>query len=364
MYLDMKAAVPNKSSSYAFVQNDDAIVLELPPLRLVAGPDSDEYRVRKFAFKTSAYGWELEPSLQLEDYASGVTRDRLGLKATHAGPQWEPRSKEGPYNEMKRGGREYKIGGLKLGFELGLWLRNLRFILNAPYINGKVDPARVVLLLYGLEELVISLWSGAEDSHTDNIKIRIEVPVELIRYIPPSPPMPVPLVTQIKFKFYVETFLGGKNATLTAQGNYKLNGPLGMEGGKVVIPTLEEKQAMVNSMGGISLDASGVVLATEIRFLVGLGTPVFIAGPYSKFIGSLGLTRGSVLGFAPVCSKTTLKFDAAAGIGAQFTKKFLPNSRIYNLIGEKMKTEFEMEEIKKEIWKPIDSASPDIPRCR
>jgi len=235
----------------------------------------------------------------------------------------------------------------------------------APVPNSSVTYQPDVIFIEGGPHAIRSVsWSGAEDSHTDNIKIRIEVPVELIRYIPPSPPMPVPLVTQIKFKFYVETFLGGKNATLTAQGNYKLNGPLGMEGGKVVIPTLEEKQAMVNSMGGISLGASGVVLATEIRFLVGLGTPVFIAGPYSKFIGSLGLTRGSVLGFAPVCSKTTLKFDAAAGIGAQFTKKFLPNSRIYNLIGEKMKTEFEMEEIKKEIWKPIDSASPDIPRCR
>ncbi len=74
-------------------------------------------------------------------------------------------------------------------------------------------------------------------------------------------------------------------------GKYALEGPLGVVGGKLVMPGVSEVESMLDSVSGTSLGVSGYIFTQETRVLFGLGPPVAFTGLYVKIITAAGITR-------------------------------------------------------------------------
>lgn len=93
--------------------------------------------------------------------------------------------------------------------------------------------ARNEFRLDGLKNIKVWLISGTETGLAGNFKSRIEVPVEANF---PLPAGPVPFIVSVRFKFLVETAFSARNATLTATGELKVDGPIGFSGTNVFCP--------------------------------------------------------------------------------------------------------------------------------
>jgi hypothetical protein len=171
-------------------------------------------------------------------------------------------------------------------------------------------------LLDGIKGLDIDLQAGAAHGANDNGKIKVEVPIKLEFSIPPSPETAgLPIDIKIEFAFLVETALTGNNATLVANGSYKMDGPIGIEGTSVKGPTFSVNKSIIDSITGISLGPSGVVVAVRLRVQAGTGLLGASAGPYGTVITSVGVTNGSALGAALArCKSGTLDMDLAGGV--------------------------------------------------
>src|SRR5262249_20789787 len=147
----------------------------------------------------------------------------------------------------------------------------------------------------GIDRMHLGFFGGSERGVEDNVKSRIEVPWD--KTIPLPPVWGIPLAAHLKFKFLVETAFSGGNFTMWAGGGYQLVGPVGVENGVMVYPTLSVVKPMSNNMHGITVGVAGIVVATEFRFMVGVGNQAFVGGFYAKFIITFATIKGSFLGF-------------------------------------------------------------------
>jgi hypothetical protein len=282
--------------------------------------------------KVTIKGWEIEPSFKKQD-----SKERLGLK-------------------IQRKGDELP---LKAGIDLGIWVNKLHFRTRMVFRDGRLDEESAVVVVDG----------------RDNMKVRVEVPVAIEYLVPPTVTHGIPMTAQVKFKFLFETMLGGNNATLQAAGEYTLEGPLGVENGKVITPEVAETDQMIDTVGGHSLGVSGYTFAQETRFLLGLGPPAFFGGPYAKFTATAGVTKSADIAAglgSPQCKALTIKFDGGGGVGTQLSsnltaplERLLGNAAgsLEKLLGKTIKSEWEIFERTYTILNET-RFKPDIPACR
>jgi hypothetical protein len=248
--------------------------------------------------------------------------------------------------------------GLKFGGSVTLKFDQLRTTGTVHIQGGNVTGSTV--LLEGVKGIDVSLDAGAADPTTDDRKIKFEVPIEVDYPIPPNPyTLGIPLNLVLEFKAIVEVALGGKNSTLSAGGSYVLTGPLGVQAGSLVAPVVTVAKSLVESIGGIVLGASGVVLAAKFKIHLGLGMDGFVVGPYAVTTFSVGVSKGSALG-SPIadCAGASVNLWVGGGFGAtvDFTqfKSFLPAALT------KFKNEVE------KTWNvyTISTTVPDVPVCK
>lgn len=254
--------------------------------------------------------------------------------------------------------------GLKFGGSVRLDGENIRLRTHVKVVNGQMSgPSTVVI--DGIDMLRLGILGGVENGNTDNVKTRVEIPAELAENIPSELTYGVPLAMHLKFKFIVETAFTG-NSTMWTHGEYRLSGPIGIEDGKPVKPSLSVEHPMINDLHGVTTGVSGIVIAVEFRWLVGLGNETWTAGPYMKVIVAAGVTKGSVLAFGlgglkggPTCRSVTLKGDIGGGIGVIVDTSKLPAV----LVGTMKKLELEVVETTGTFFNQGWFA-PDIPLCR
>ncbi|MGB9378798.1 MAG: hypothetical protein WCB04_14935 [Mycobacteriales bacterium] len=206
-----------------------------------------------------------------------------------------------------------KVGYTKKGVTVGL---EFAAKLDAPTVD--VDLAlhggaltRKDLRLDGLKELSVRLVSGSETGLAGNFKSRVEVPAEMTF---PLPAGPVPLVASIRFKFIVETAFSARNATLKAVGKLVVAGPLGFAGGTLLTPTVTPTQTPADNVTGVSVGVNGVVIALQMKLVIGLGIPAALAGPFAAVTVSYGITNGSAIGIVQ-CRQSSLDVVLAGGVG-------------------------------------------------
>ena len=214
-------------------------------------------------------------------------------------------------------------GSLKVGIHFAFAVSDLSVDAGVSIKDGLFGGSRFVIS--GIKGLDVSLSAGAAGGEADNEKIRIEVPVEVSIPIAPSPATAgLPLVIKIEFTYSVETAITGKNSTILATGQYGLEGPIGLSGGNFLSPKFTVKQSIIDSLQGITLGPSGVVVAVKMKVQAGIGIPAASAGPFGSVTTSLGVTNGSSLGASLVrCKGATLDMEVGGGVSISISTPLL-----------------------------------------
>jgi hypothetical protein len=118
---------------------------------------------------------------------------------------------------------------------------------------------------------------------------------------------------------------------LESIGDYELDGEIGFGYRNstfgVLEPTIRTvNRSMLQSTKGLSLGANGIVVAHQMKVLVGIGAGGFKVGPYAGFNTSVGVTRGSDMARgvqAEPCKMATLVLGLRPGVGWQLPKWFV-----------------------------------------
>jgi hypothetical protein len=241
---------------------------------------------------------------------------------------------------------------------VGVYVSDLRFKTRTVYHDGKLDQKSSSVSLEGLEGVDVNIISGIEKAIGDNQKVRIEIPLE---FAEPCPMEGIPMMCQVKFKFLIETALGGSNATLSGDEKFDLVGDLGVANGEMVLPVATATRAIAETIQGLSMGVSGLVFTFETRFMTGLGVPAYFMGPYAKFVVATGITHaaGVSFGFSQDCHASTLKIDAGVGWGLQVASSELAALKTL-LKGVKFETE--AYEVLQTFYRR-DSFVPDLQIC-
>ncbi|MER7332187.1 MULTISPECIES: hypothetical protein [unclassified Micromonospora] len=248
---------------------------------------------------------------------------------------------------------------LKFGADITLGFKTLRLATDVALTGGTMSTNPVVAL-HGLESLEVSLQAGLGGGTDSNAKVKLEVPAEIFNK--PVMVNGIPMVLVGKVKLVIETALTGKNSTLTAHGKWGLVGALGVQSGTPLVPTFSVITSMMDSIGGITLGPSGLVIAPEFKFSLGFGVPGASAGPYAKFRFAAGVTNGSAFG-APLarCTRVDLIIKGGFGMGLNIDGEFA--KLISALIPGRPKFKADLE--KELMWDIVKRSQtlPDVPLC-
>jgi hypothetical protein len=250
-------------------------------------------------------------------------------------------------------------GSLKVGVHFAFAVSDLSIDSGVSIKGGIIGGSRFVI--NGIKGLEVSLSAGAAGGDADNEKIRIEIPIEISVPVPPSPATAgLPLIIKIQFTYSVETAITGKNSTLVATGKYGLDGPIGLSGGSFLSPTFTVQQSIIDSLQGITLGPSGVVLAVKMKVQAGIGVPAASAGPFGSVTTSLGVTNGSSLGASLVrCKGATLDMEVGGGVSISISSALLDALKAVLPAGTEIPTS-------KELTTNVLHRSqvvPDVPLC-
>ncbi|GAB3800389.1 hypothetical protein [Micromonospora zhanjiangensis] len=220
--------------------------------------------------------------------------------------------------------------------------------------GGLVDPSSTVAL-DGLRGIAVSISAGAANGADDNRKIRFEVPIEMTAPVPGTP-----FAFSTSWKIIVATALSGRNTTVTAGGEWRVDGAVGLVRGKPATPGFSVTKSILDSIGGLSVGVSGVAVAIEFKVQLGVGVPGALAGPYVKLVVDVGVTNGSALG-APVARCVGATLDGRVGAGVGMTLSSTVADALAKLL-RKAKLELEKETLYPFVHK--QQVRPDVPLCR
>lgn len=174
-----------------------------------------------------------------------------------------------------------------------LRLSNPRVRFKLDITRGHVDTAEVELL--GMAGLTMHFDARTTIGVNGNVRKTFFVPMDLSF---PIVGAGVPLALTLHQSFSVTTFFSAKNSRLTATGDYAFAGSMymGLHQGSwgVGAPTnFTVKQSLLDSINGVSIGTSGLIIAVEDKVLLGIGAFGFITGPYLGYDAGFGISRGS-----------------------------------------------------------------------
>ena len=253
-----------------------------------------------------------------------------------------------------------RAGAIKLGIDLKFPVENFHISSAVDVSNGQVTKSGFVI--EGVKGIEVGLSAGIGAVGIDNSKLAIEVPIEVNAPIPPSPATAgLPVNVKLTYKLVIETALTGKNSTLFASGEYGLDGAIGISGGRILEPKFSVKKSVTDSIGGITLGPSGLVVAVKMKLLAGIGTPAATVGPYGSFTAAIGVTNGSSLGAALArCHGTSLDLKVGGGVG--FSVSPAAFEALKALLPKKLKLENGIETSKVILHRA--EVVPAVPLCQ
>lgn len=251
--------------------------------------------------------------------------------------------------------------GLKFGFDVKMKSR------ETPRVSGEMrvvdgKAAAPTMKVDGFSGVDVNVYAGAPRGKHDDVKVRMEVPVELYVDVPPI--YGVPTAVSIKFKFTVDVFMRGNNATLSGLASYGLaRSPFSLITGEPTPLDFAVDTAMINTLNGLSLAPSGATFGVETRVLWGLGYHYAHIGPFVKVAMSWGVGIGSALFPYYECKLSRLRVDVGGGVGVAFNNKSylakVLKGKEEGLL-DKLKIDIEFGSTKtvvdKKAWGPADKA--------
>ena len=249
----------------------------------------------------------------------------------------------------------------KVGVTIALAFKRLQVRGRLALTDGNPDGPPTILV-EGINVVAVNVWGGVgQGGSSNNRKMKIEFPVELANT--PINVDGIPMVFNLKVSVFVETGLSGNNSTITANGKWGLEGPIGIRDGTGVVPKYRVINSIMKSIGGLAVGPSGVVFGADVKAMVGVGVPGLSAGPYVKFKVSAGVANGSALGAALArCTQADLLLKGGGGVGLSLT----------NATADAMKTAiprlpaFTNDLALEKLWtiKESHQIVPDVPLCK
>jgi hypothetical protein len=332
------ALAPSPSAGADVVGPDGTIAVTLPPVRLAAFHTG--FQAAGSATDRLTVPGRVCPELGVGDWAVETCIQGRGVTLT-----------------IDRKATDH----LKFGAVLKLTTSNLHVRAGELIKDGQVVDSGG--LLQGLDGFELSFHGGVENGAQDNAKVKIEVPLEIETGSIVVDGIPFKML--IEAKLTIETAFSGRNSTLSGKGTYRFDGPLGIADGKPVTPGLAVVNSILDSLSGVTVGASGVVVAAKWKFQGGVGIYGFTAGPYVTVTISAGIGQGSVIGAALAeCKGATLGVWVGAGGGYN-----LNASKLQWLLGKDsviskyLTTKLDIDLVQYQV---VDrkAVSPDVPLCR
>jgi hypothetical protein len=194
---------------------------------------------------------------------------------------------------------------IKGGFTLRMGFENLRAKAQVPIADGRVQNANVSL--NGLKQIAADLSVASPRGLSDNTRLRVEVPIN----IPLSGAAAFGLQPSLKFKVLFKFGFSSKNTTATGTIAYTIGGDIGTGLSPTATPTASNP---AESFQALSVAPFGLVIAFEVKIMLGIGLPMMSAGPYVKLVLSIGYANAGQLGAVP-CRLLTVNFSANFGVG-------------------------------------------------
>ncbi|MDG4809717.1 hypothetical protein O7634_23450 [Micromonospora sp. WMMD1120] len=152
------------------------------------------------------------------------------------------------------------------------------------------------------------------------VPVTFSVPIESI--------LGIPFSATVRQSIGIRTGFSAGHTTIKASGEYSLGGTMGFgyaDGrfGPRWPGGLQVKRSLVDSVDGRSVGANALLIDYDVKFFVGLGAVVFSAGLYAGLTTTVGITRGSSIGFGGLqglaagegCNRADLTINARYGIG-------------------------------------------------
>ncbi|MEI6667624.1 MAG: hypothetical protein WCP29_05660 [Acidobacteriota bacterium] len=205
-------------------------------------------------------------------------------------------------------------GGLLLTAEASIHLATPQLHVNLQIANGKVQEAN--LELTGAAGLTMRFDAGTDVGRSANVNGRF---VPNTDFSIPIIGLGFPFAVTARQQFIIKTGFGVRNTTLSAVGDYTFGGSFkvgysGKTWGLFGPTSFSAKQSLAQSMGGVSLGASGLNMDHQLKVIVGVGAAGFATGPYFAFNTGVGVSRGSDAGMLR-CQGAELNVALIGGVG-------------------------------------------------
>jgi hypothetical protein len=138
----------------------------------------------------------------------------------------------------------------------------------------------------------------------------------------------IPFSVTVKQAIGIRTGFSAAKSTIKANGEYSLGGTFGFgyangRFGPRWPGGLQETNSLVKSIDGLSVGANALIIDYDAKFYIGLDALVFTAGLYAKLTATVGLTKGSSIGFGGLsglaagegCRRVDVTINGSYGIG-------------------------------------------------
>jgi hypothetical protein len=207
-------------------------------------------------------------------------------------------------------------GGLMLGAEASVHVAEPELKVNLDISSGgKVREANVELT--GAAGLTMKFTASTDVGRKANVHGRFYPDTDFS--LPVTGLGGFPFAVTVRQQFIIKTALGVRNASLSATGDYTFNGSfkVGYSRGtwSVFGPIgFAAKESLLQTMGGVSLGDSGLIMMHQLKVIVGIGAVGFVAGPYFAVNSSVGVTRQSDITMLH-CREATVRVSLLGGVG-------------------------------------------------
>jgi hypothetical protein len=203
----------------------------------------------------------------------------------------------------------YVAGPVRLGLVFRIF-GNLSFSGTDTIVNGQEKASGIHL--DGIDRITVGFLAGSA-SASDNIRARIDIPINLEILTRQLFVEGIPMVVAAKPKFVIETAFSANNSTLWSCGDYNTQfEPMGPA--EQPIAKFFHATRSLLPINGVSIGVNGVVVAFDLKLQVGIGVRGAYAGPFVTFGVAVGATRGSDIGIIN-CQSADLVVTSKAGVG-------------------------------------------------
>jgi len=187
------------------------------------------------------------------------------------------------------------------------------------YVNVEIHQARITkaeIKVHGGAKWLAHFDAAGVNGVKGNIHEIVPLPVDFSFPIT-GPASAFPFAVTVRHVFSVKTQFTSQGA-LRAKGELKIAGDFyaGYDGSKFSTsgPSFTLENNFVRDMRGVSIGPEQMVLAHEVRVIVGVGAWGFVTGPYVGLNTALVVRQGSTVGIV-VCKGGAIESNLTAGVG-------------------------------------------------